>query len=155
LALLVDDLTMTGLTEGETRTASSPAMTAFIQNYSGSDLVTLLLVAGNTSGGQFTFSSKEAVATSTGVLTGSAGDLAPYLSFTVGQMTPPDLKFSVSGDGATIDFSWTGSYRLQSQTNGLNTGLSTNWVDYPGGTSSPVSVPVDEVQGAVFFRLAQ
>jgi hypothetical protein len=155
LSLLVDDFTMTGLTEGQVRQASSPALTSFIQNYAGSDSVTLLIAAGNTSGGQFIFSSKEATQTATGVVTGSAGDLAPYLSFTLGQVAAPTLNYALTGGGTGLDFSWTGNFKLQAQTNSLSTGLNGDWVDYPGGGTSPVSVPVDSAQGTVFFRLVQ
>jgi len=153
LTLLVDDFTMTGLTEGQIRQASSAALTSFVKNYAGSDLITFLIVAGNTSGGQFTFSSKEATQTATGAATGSAGDFAPYLSFTVGAVAPPTLDYSVTG-GNTINFTWIGSFKLQAQTNNLSTGLNGAWGDYPGGSASPVSVPIDTTKGTVFFRLA-
>ena len=65
---------------------------------------------------------------------------------------PPTLNFT--NTGSTLEFSWTGSFKLQVQTNSLNVGLSTNWSDYPGGGSSPVSVPVDAANGSVFFRLS-
>jgi len=32
-------------------------------------------------------------------------------------------------------------------------GLGTNWVDYPGGGTNPVDVPIDRLNKAVFFRL--
>jgi hypothetical protein len=62
---------------------------------------------------------------------------------------------SGSPGAQSLDFSWTGSFKLQSQTNALNVGLNTNWYDYPGGDSSPVSVPVDASNGSVFFRLSK
>ena len=69
---------------------------------------------------------------------------------------PPMLNFIHTGGGSSLQFSWTGSYKLQSQTNSLTTGLSaTGWHDYPGGASSPVNVSVDPSQGSVFFRLSQ
>lgn len=137
-------------------TVTSAALTSFVQNYSGSSKITFLVTAadGYTSGGQFRFSSSEATQTDNGVYTGSAGDFAPYLSFTVGAAAPT-LDYAITGGGTGIDFSWTGSAILQSQTNGLGTGLSTNWFDYPGGGTSPVSVPVDDTQPTVFFRLKQ
>ncbi|MFO1488374.1 MAG: autotransporter-associated beta strand repeat-containing protein [Verrucomicrobiota bacterium] len=63
----------------------------------------------------------------------------------------PTLNFAKVGNN--LQFTWTGSYKLQAQTNTLNTGLSGNWGDYPGGGSSPVNVPIDTTKGAVFFRL--
>ncbi len=64
---------------------------------------------------------------------------------------PTDLKYTITG--SALQFSWTGNYRLQAQTNTLNVGLSGNWADYPGGSSSPVAVPIDVAKGSVFFRL--
>jgi len=55
--------------------------------------------------------------------------------------------------GGQLQFTWTGSGTLQVQTNALSTGLSNNWVDYPG--ASPVTVTVDSSAGSVFFRLKQ
>jgi hypothetical protein len=55
--------------------------------------------------------------------------------------------------GNDLQFSWTGSFKLQSQTNGFNVGISSNWADYPGGGASPVIVPIDATQATVFFRL--
>jgi autotransporter-associated beta strand protein len=66
-------------------------------------------------------------------------------------VTPPTLNFTNTGNG--LQFSWTGSFKLQAQTNHINVGISTNWVDYPGGGTSPVTVPVSLTNGAAFFRL--
>jgi hypothetical protein len=53
-----------------------------------------------------------------------------------------------------LQLSWNGlGYRLQVQTNGPSSGLTTNWFDYPGGPSSPVTVPVDSGNGSAFYRL--
>jgi autotransporter-associated beta strand protein len=73
-----------------------------------------------------------------------------------GTSAPPTLAYTVSGAAGSqnLNFSWTGSFKLQSQTNSVSVGLSTNWHDYPGGGTSPVSVPVNANAGAVFFRLA-
>ena len=64
-----------------------------------------------------------------------------------GYAAPPTLGFSQSG--GTLTFSWTGNFKLQSQTNSL-TGT---WFDYPAGGTSPVVVTVDNTKGSVFFRL--
>jgi autotransporter-associated beta strand protein len=69
--------------------------------------------------------------------------------------TPPVLNFIPTGGGSSLQFSWLGSYKLQSQTNTLGTGLSaTGWGDYPGGGTSPATATVDPSKGCVFFRLA-
>ena len=80
-------------------------------------------------------------------------NLAVDGSITVATVTaPPTL--SVTPVGNNLQFSWPGSgYKLQAQTNSLSVGISNNWGDYPGGSTSPVSVPVDATKGAVFFRL--
>lgn len=69
-------------------------------------------------------------------------------SLSVGQ---PTLNFTQSGNG--MQFTWSGAFKLQAQTNSLSTGLGTNWGDYPGGSSSPVNVTIDSSNGTVFFRL--
>lgn len=61
---------------------------------------------------------------------------------------PPTILFSQSGN--SLQLSWPGSFKLQSQTNSLN---GTNWVDYPGGGTSPVTITIDPSNGSVFFRL--
>jgi autotransporter-associated beta strand protein len=75
------------------------------------------------------------------------------LSFASAVVPQPTLNFTNSGGG--LEFSWTGAFKLQSQTNALNVGVGTNWSDYPGGGTSPVNVPVDAANPAVFFRLSQ
>ena len=57
----------------------------------------------------------------------------------------------VSRSGNTLSLTWTGSARLQSQTNSL-TGA---WYDYPGGSLSPVNVTINQSNGSVYYRLAQ
>ena len=69
-------------------------------------------------------------------------------------VTPPILAVSHSGN--ILTFTWTdGSFHLQSQTNAVNVGLSTNWFDYPGGGTSGVNVTNNPVNPSVFFRLSQ
>ncbi|MGA2748936.1 MAG: hypothetical protein ABSG59_09190 [Verrucomicrobiota bacterium] len=45
------------------------------------------------------------------------------------------------------------SFKLQAQTNSISVGISTNWADYPGGGTSPVTVAIDGTTETVFFRL--
>lgn len=68
-------------------------------------------------------------------------------------VTPPVLGMSQSG--GTLTFTWTGTFKLQSQTNSLSGGLTTNWFDYPGGSTSGVSVSINPTNPTVFFRLSQ
>jgi len=43
---------------------------------------------------------------------------------------------------------------LQSQTNAINAGLSTNWLTIPGtDATNQALVPVNPANGSVFFRL--
>jgi fibronectin-binding autotransporter adhesin len=69
---------------------------------------------------------------------------------------PPTLNFTVNGAGTSLTFSWSDSlsiFKLQSQTNSLNSGLTNKWVDYPGGATSPVTVPIVRTNATAFFRL--
>ncbi len=79
---------------------------------------------------------------------------APFITGTgalqVGSAAPPTMSFTSGGGSLVITF--TGG-TLQAQTNDLSTGLSTNWVDYPG--TSPVTVPINPANGNVFFRVKQ
>lgn len=104
-------------------------------------------VAGSVTTSPVTVGGSGAAATATLAIT--AGEL--YL--VVGSTSAPTL--SVSQVGSTLNFSWTASgYKLQSQTNALNVGLSNIWGDYPGGGTSPVSVNINPANPSVFFRLA-
>jgi len=92
-------------------------------------------------------------AVSLAILSDALGNLSTngntiQLNITV---APPTLAFTQTG--SNLQFSWTGSFKLQAQTNSLNVGVSTNWTDYPGGGTSPVTLPMDATQGTVFFRL--
>jgi hypothetical protein len=69
-----------------------------------------------------------------------------------GVLAPPTLGMTQIGND--LQFTWTGSYKLQAQTNSPSVGLSTNWFDYPGGNTSGVTAPIDTTKGSVFFRLS-
>ena len=78
------------------------------------------------------------------------------ISVVSASVTPPKLEVSQSGN--LLTFTWSGTYKLQSQTNSLNVGLVTNsasWFDYPGGNVTGVTATIDPVNPAVFFRLTQ
>jgi hypothetical protein len=70
---------------------------------------------------------------------------------------PPTLNVGQSGN--SLLFTWTdATFKLQSQTNSLSTGLNTNsssWFDYPGGGTSGVTVTINPANPTVFFRLSQ
>ena len=63
----------------------------------------------------------------------------------------PTLQLSQTGNALT--FSWSGAFKLQSQTNALNVGITTNWFDYPNGNTSPVNATINPGNPTVFFRL--
>ena len=68
-------------------------------------------------------------------------------------IVPPQLQSSYSGGMLTL--SWNNAaFHLQAQTNAPGTGLGAGWGNYPGGATSPVSVPVSPNTGSVFFRLS-
>lgn len=76
-------------------------------------------------------------------------------SVQVASVTPiaaPTLGVLQSGNSLT--FSWTGPFKLQSQTNSLSVGVSSNWGNYPGGSTSPVVVTINPANPTVFFRLS-
>jgi fibronectin-binding autotransporter adhesin len=65
--------------------------------------------------------------------------------------TLPTLNFA-NVTRTNMQFSWSdpyNSFKLQAKTNSL----TTNWVDYPGGGSSPITVPINRANGSVFYRL--
>jgi len=81
-------------------------------------------------------------------------NLAVDGSIVVAAITRPTLNFALTNN--SLRFSWStsfGTYKLQAQTNNSSLGLSTNWADFPGGGSSPVTVPIDISNETVFFRL--
>lgn len=88
-------------------------------------------------------------------LTGSGVVWANHLSvdgsISVASIGLPTLNFAPTGNG--LQFTWTGGFKLQAQTNTFGAGLGTNWSDYPGGGTSGIVVPVGVTNGSVFFRL--
>ena len=75
------------------------------------------------------------------------------LSVVATAVNPPTLIYLQSGN--TLTLSWVeAGFKLQSQTNNLTTGVSSNWGDVPAGAASPVNVDIDSANGAVFFRLS-
>ncbi len=70
-------------------------------------------------------------------------------------ITPTNINFSVSGGNLTL--SWPSGYTgwiLQTQTNALSVGLTTNWVDVAGSdTTNSITVPILPTNPTVFFRL--
>ncbi|HEX9047857.1 MAG TPA: glucose dehydrogenase, partial [Verrucomicrobiae bacterium] len=70
------------------------------------------------------------------------------------KLVPIGLAFSRNGN--QLDITWpVAGGRLQVQTNSLAAGVGANWVTVAGSTATNhVSVPLDQSNGAVFYRLA-
>jgi hypothetical protein len=80
-----------------------------------------------------------------GQYTASAGEIF--------ELVPGGIPLNWTNTSSGLRFSWSGGFKLQAQTNSLNGGFRTNWTDYPGGDTSPITLPVDTAQDTVFFRL--
>jgi autotransporter-associated beta strand protein len=69
--------------------------------------------------------------------------------------TPTNITFSAGGGFLTL--SWPANYQgwvLQQQTNPLNVGLGTNWVDVPGSAGmNSVNIPINPAAPVAFYRL--
>ena len=66
-----------------------------------------------------------------------------------------NIVFSVTGN--QLHLSWPADHtgwRLQTETNSLSTGISTNWVDVSGSTNvNQVTIPINLTNGSVFYRM--
>jgi subtilisin family serine protease len=69
-------------------------------------------------------------------------------------LSSPTLGMTYNATNRTLQLSWNDpSFRLQSQTNNLTTGLGAQWHSHPGGTVSPVVVTNSLATPSVFYRL--
>ncbi|HEU5395545.1 MAG TPA: autotransporter-associated beta strand repeat-containing protein, partial [Verrucomicrobiae bacterium] len=70
-------------------------------------------------------------------------------------LDPTNINWSVAG--TNLELSWPADHlgwRLQVQTNALNTGMGTNWQDVPGAAATnDLVLPTDPSAGSVFYRL--
>jgi hypothetical protein len=66
---------------------------------------------------------------------------------------PAPLQWSSSAGVLTLSWS-NAAFHLQVQTNSIGAGFNGNWVNYPGGGTSPVNITMDKTSGPVFFRLS-
>jgi hypothetical protein len=68
---------------------------------------------------------------------------------------PTNIVFAVANNQMTL--SWPADHtgwQLQAQTNSLNVGINTNWVNVTGSTTTnQVVVPIGQANDAVFYRL--
>jgi hypothetical protein len=85
------------------------------------------------------------------------GSVTNTLLITSAVVTPPFIVSSVSGNLMTL--TWPTNYIgwwLQAQTNSLNVGLWTNWVDLASSTATnTIKFTIDPQQPVVLFRLRQ
>ena len=68
--------------------------------------------------------------------------------------TPPQMDVTVTGP--QLQLAWPATHtgwRLQVQTNALNSGLGTNWTDIPATSTNQIAVPISTTNGSVFYRL--
>jgi hypothetical protein len=65
----------------------------------------------------------------------------------------PGTKLNWTNTPSSLQFWWPGSFKLQAQTNNLASGLGANWFDYPGGATSPITIPINTILDTEFFRL--
>jgi autotransporter-associated beta strand protein len=97
---------------------------------------------------------------------GIAAGLAPSLSISNNELylgigtptvnpNPTNIVFSVTNNQLIL--SWPADHigwQLQAQTNSLSVGLSTNWANVSGSTSTnQIAVPINLANGSVFYRL--
>ena len=79
------------------------------------------------------------------------------ISVVSGGINPNSTNITFSASGGTLTLSWPADHTgwtLQSQTNAPGGGLSANWFDVVGSTSSNTfSLPISNTNGSVFFRL--
>lgn len=82
------------------------------------------------------------------------GDVAGYVPSTV-NTSPTNIVTSVSGDQLTL--SWPADHtgwKLQTQTNGLSTGLSATWYDVAGSAATnQMTFTIDPASPSVFYRM--
>jgi hypothetical protein len=83
------------------------------------------------------------------------GTTSSQVRVTSSSTVPVDVLMSVSDE--ILNLSWPADHtgwRLQVQTNGLETGLGLNWFDVVGSTATNnVALPIDANQGSLFYRL--
>ena len=86
--------------------------------------------------------------------TGEGGNSAEAAARPISSAT---TAINASVNAGQIQITWpmdhTG-WRLQMQTNSLNTGLGTNWVTMANSTNvNQISIPMDVTYGSVFYRM--
>jgi len=75
-------------------------------------------------------------------------------SGTMGPDGPGVITNSISGNMLTLSWPAGQGWRLQMQTNGLSTGLTSDWFNMTDGAVSSTNLTVNAIQPTTFFRLA-
>jgi hypothetical protein len=92
----------------------------------------------------------------------SAANLSPFLAGTgsleiavAGPVYPAATLLTNSVSGNTLSLSWPAAqgWRLESQTNALSTGVSTNWSPATDSSVSSTNITIDPTKPTVFYRL--
>jgi hypothetical protein len=108
-----------------------------------------------TSSGQFT----NLVIGGSGLAPGATASLsvsgsAVSLNVVGDSPVPPNITFTLSGNQLVLNWPAGQGWQLQAQTNGLNAGLTTNWVTISGAVP-PFTNIVAPANLSVFYRLKQ
>jgi len=111
-------------------------------------------------GDQFQLFSSPAYSGSFTTVSGSPGAGLAYSfntnsgALSVVSTVPPSASIMTSFSGGNLVLTWPNGlgWQLQSQTNSLSIGLTTNWVSVSGATS-PFTNSVNAANGTVFYRL--
>jgi hypothetical protein len=157
------NLTLAGSTVIELNKSLSPAQSNDVVavsgtlNYGGTLSVTNLgptLVAGDN------FRVFKSGGTGTPAITGNAGSGLGFTFsdgvvnvVTVGPSGPVTITNSISGNQLNLTWPAGQGWKLQMQTNGLSTGLGTNWVYITDGSVSGTNITVDPTKPTAFYRL--
>jgi hypothetical protein len=88
-------------------------------------------------------------------LAGDDGEVQTVSRVTINVLDRPTLTVEVVS--VVLHLSWPaagGNWRLQSQTNSLDSGIGTHWVEVPGSVgANQMQIPIGTANGAVFYRL--
>lgn len=143
--------------EGNVSTISPASLTTFVQGMGSNNLLTLLLSYQNSADGQWRIATREATATTTNVLTGVAGDFAPFLQFdVVHQTSGVQGDYNDDGEVNAADYTvWRDRHGMSSITNEEVSPSTVDVADYlywrerfgattPGGAGALAAAAVPE-----------
>ncbi|MCO6044334.1 DNRLRE domain-containing protein [Aeoliella sp. ICT_H6.2] len=115
--------------EGSVASIDPEGLTSFVQSMGNNNLLTLLVTYDVPHNGQWRIASRETTATTTGVLTGAPGDLAPFLDFTLGPVPTTSVGGDYNNNGIVDIADYTVWRNLLGGTSLLNEEVSPNVVD--------------------------